>query len=145
MTTAAEPTTGRRILLCYDGSEEAKRALERVAEIGSAAPTRVTVISVAEPIYRDAPWTGYADPTEEEAHRLLLHEAIEELRRRGVRAAALEPVGRPAAEIVAAAQEKAADLVVVGSSHRRLVSQLLAHSVAAEVVGEALCDVLVVR
>ena len=43
----------RRILLCYDGSAEAKHALalERVGEIASAVPSQVTVVSVAEPIY----------------------------------------------------------------------------------------------
>jgi hypothetical protein len=33
----------RRILLCYDGSAEAKHALERVGEIASVVPSRVTV------------------------------------------------------------------------------------------------------
>lgn len=145
MTAATQPGTARRILLCYDGSEEAKRALERTAEIASAVPTRVTVVSVAEPLYRTPPYTGYADPAEEEAHRRLLDEAVNGLRERGVKAAVLEPVGQPAAEIVDAARENAADLVVVGSRHHRLVALLLAHPVAAEVVGEAPCDVLVVH
>jgi hypothetical protein len=64
----------RRILLCYDGSAEARRALERVGEIASVVPSRVTVVSVAEPIYPNPPYTGYADPAEEEAHRRLLEE-----------------------------------------------------------------------
>jgi hypothetical protein len=34
---------------------------------------RVAVVSVAEPLYRERPYTGYADPREEKAHgRLLL-------------------------------------------------------------------------
>jgi hypothetical protein len=33
----------QRILLCYDGSAEARRALERVGEIASVVPSRVTV------------------------------------------------------------------------------------------------------
>jgi hypothetical protein len=37
------PVPRRRILLCYDGSAEAKHALERVGEIASVVPTRVTV------------------------------------------------------------------------------------------------------
>jgi Universal stress protein family len=37
----------RRILLCYDGSAEAKHALERVGEIAAVVPSRVTVVSVA--------------------------------------------------------------------------------------------------
>jgi nucleotide-binding universal stress UspA family protein len=142
---ATRPEAARRILVCYDSSDEARRALERVAEIASAVMSRVTVISVAEPIYRNPPYTGYADPSEEEAHRRLLDEAVEHLRGRGVEAAAMEPVGQPADEIVDAARQRAVDLVVVGSGHHGLIRRLLPLSVSDEVVREAPCDVLVVR
>jgi nucleotide-binding universal stress UspA family protein len=56
----------QRILLCYDGSAEARRALERVGEIASVVPSRVTVVSVADPVYPDPPYTGYADPGEDQ-------------------------------------------------------------------------------
>ena len=134
----------RRILLCYDGSAEAHRALERVREIASVVPSRVTVVSVADPIYPDPPYTGYADPGEEQAHRRLLEEAAEDPRGPGVNTTTLEPVGQPAAAILDAARD-GADLVVVGSRHRGLVKRLLGGSVSAEVVVEAPCDVLVVR
>jgi hypothetical protein len=62
----------QRILLCYDGSAEARRALERVGETASVVPSRVTVVSVADPVYPDPPYTGYADPGEEQTHRRLL-------------------------------------------------------------------------
>jgi nucleotide-binding universal stress UspA family protein len=145
MTAAATPGTSRGILVCYDGSDEAKRALERVAEIASAVPTRVTVVSVAEPLYRERPYTGYADPQEEKAHRRLLDEAVVDLRTHGVSAVTLEPVGQPADEIVDAARQRAVDLVVVGSGHHGLIRRLLPLSVSDEVVREAPCDVLVVR
>ncbi len=134
----------RRILLCYDGSAEARRALERVGEIASVAPSRVTVVSVAEPIYANPPYTGYADPGEEQAHRRLLEEAAEDLRGQGVDTTTLESVGDPAAAILDAARD-GADLVVVGSRHRGLIKRLLFGSVSAEVVVDAPCDVLVVR
>jgi nucleotide-binding universal stress UspA family protein len=134
----------RRILLCYDGSAEAKHALERVGEIASVVPSRVTVVSVAEPIYSNPPYTGYADPGEEQAHRRLLEEAAQDLRDRGVDTTTLAPVGAPAAAILDTARD-GADLVVVGSRHRGLIKRLLLGSVSAEVVVEAPCDVLVVR
>ena len=134
----------RRILLCYDGSVEAKHALERVAEIAAVVPSRVTVVSVADPIYPAPPYTGYADPSEEQTHRRLLEEAAEDLRGRGVDATTVEQVGQPAVAILDAARD-GADLVVVGSRHRSLIKRLLFGSVSAEVVVEAPCDVLVVR
>jgi nucleotide-binding universal stress UspA family protein len=135
----------RTILVHYDGSDETKRALERVAEIATAVPSRVTVISVAEPIYPTPPYTGFADPGEEEAHHRLLREALEALRARGVEAAPMEPVGQTADEILDAVRERYVDLVVVGARNRRLIGGLLFDSAAAEVVSEAPCDVLVVR
>ena len=134
----------RRILLCYDGSAEAKHALERVGEIASAVPSQVTVVSVAEPIYEQPVYAGFADPGEEQSHRRLLEEAAEELRGRGVDATTAEQVGQPAAAILDAARD-GADLVVVGSRHRGLIKRLLFGSVSAELVVEAPCDVLVVR
>jgi nucleotide-binding universal stress UspA family protein len=136
----------RRILLCYDGSAEAKHALalERVGEIASAVPSQVTVVSVAEPIYEQPVYAGFADPSEEHSHRRLLEEASEELRGRGVDSTTAEQVGQPAAAILDAARG-GADLVVVGSRHRGLIKRLLFGSVSAELVVEAPCDVLVVR
>jgi nucleotide-binding universal stress UspA family protein len=134
----------RRILLCYDGSVEARRALERVHEIASAVPSRVTVVSVADSIYPEPPYAGFADPGEEQTHRRLLEEAAEDLDARGVNATTVEQVGRPTAAILEAARD-GVDLVVVGSRHRGLIKRLLFGSVSAELVVEAPCDVLVVR
>ena len=148
MAHEVQPTSTRRatrrILVCYDGSAESRRALERVGEIASAVPSLVTVVSVADPIYSDPRFAGFADPAEEESHRRLLEEAAEDLRGRGVEPTTAEHVGRPAAAILDAARD-GADLVVVGSRHRGLVKRLLFGSVSAEVVVEAPCDVLVVR
>ena len=142
--SARQAAVPRRILLCYDGSAEAKHALERVGEIASVVPSRVTVVSVADPIYSDPPYTGVADPGEEQTHRRLLEEAAEDLRRGGVEATTVEQVGHPAVAILDAARD-GADLVVVGSRHRGLIKRLLFGSVSAEVVVETPCDVLVVR
>lgn len=145
MTADGEARAERRILVCYDGSPESERALARVAEIAAATPSDVTVVSVADPIYHTPPYTGYADPAEEEAHRRLLEEATRTLAGHGITAATVEPTGEPAAAIVEAAAEMRADLVVVGSRHRGVVERLLFRSVSGELVVEAPCDVLVVR
>jgi nucleotide-binding universal stress UspA family protein len=145
MTSSPDPGRERRILLCFDGSPESERALARAAEVASVVPSRVTVVSVAEPIYRTAPYTGYADPGEEQAHRRLLEAAAEELAGHGIDAATTEPTGGTGDAIVALARRLGIDLVVVGSRHRPLVERLLFGSVSAEVVLKAPCDVLVVR
>jgi nucleotide-binding universal stress UspA family protein len=135
----------RRVLLCYDGSEESKRALERVAELAGSVEVVVTVVSVAEPLYHERPYAGMVDPAEEQEHRRLLDAATAELHSRGVEAETLEPVGEPGEAIVEAARQLGAGLVVVGWRHHRLIQRLLFGSVTGEVVDEAPGDVLVVR
>jgi nucleotide-binding universal stress UspA family protein len=144
MTAATETRPKRRILVCYDGSPESERALARVAEISAAVPSRVTVVSVAEPTARTGPFTEEADPIEAEAHNRLLEKALWTLSDHGIGAATVEPTGAPAESIVEVARELGADLVVVGSRRRGVVRRLLFGSVSADVVAEAPCDVLVV-
>ena len=145
MTAAGEAPRKRQILVCYDGSPESERALERVAEVASAVPSEVTVVSVAEPIYRHPAYTGYADPAEEEAHRRLLEDAARKLAGHGIVCGTLEPAREPVDAIVEAGRETGADLIVVGSRHRGVAQRLLFGSVSGELLVEAPCDVLVVR
>jgi nucleotide-binding universal stress UspA family protein len=141
----AREAEGRHVLVCYDGSRESERAVDRAAEIASAVPTRVTVISVAEPVYRSRPYTGYADPIEEDKHRALLDNATKTFEEQGISVETLEPAGAPVEAIIDAAHETGADLVVVGSRHRDLIHRLLFGSVSGQLVVEAPADVLVVR
>jgi nucleotide-binding universal stress UspA family protein len=145
MTAPSQVSKKRRILVCYDGSPESARALDRVAEIASAVPSEVTVVSVAEPIYSEPPYTGYTDPVEEETHRTLLKSATRALGARGVTAATLGPVGKTVPAILETASELHADLIVVGSRNRGVVRRLLSGSVSGRLVLEALLDVLVVH
>jgi nucleotide-binding universal stress UspA family protein len=134
----------QRILLCYDGSPESRRALTRVAELATRRPADVTVISVAEPLYHGAPYSGYADPGESATHRHLLDEASETLAAVGVAADTLEPADEPARAIVDAARDLHADLIVVGSGRRAHRPRPL-RTVSGELVARAPSDVLVVR
>jgi nucleotide-binding universal stress UspA family protein len=122
---AAQP---RRIVVGYDDSESARRALDRAADLtgyGSA----LAVVSVA--------------PTGGEMSAAALESARERLLRRHVTATYLQPVGEPAAELVGTARELEADLVVVGRRNHSL-RRLVLGSVSADVVRSAPCDVLVV-
>ena len=136
MTLGPDAREERRILVCYDGSAESQRALARAADIAAAGASEVTVVSVAEPLYPMRPYTGYADPAEDELHRRLLDDATHTLARDGITAATA---------IVDAARDTRADLIVVGTRHRRLIERLLFGSVSGQLVVEAPCDVLVVR
>lgn len=132
-----------RILVAYDGSDAARRALERVATF--MKPADVALVTVARPIYRDPPYTGYADPSDEEEQRRVLEDARAALERAGISAAGYAPVGDPAEQILATAEAFAAELIVIGARALGTVGRLVLGSVSARVMHEAECDVLIVK
>ena len=122
---AASPRT---ILVGYDGSEAAQRALGAAADLAGYG-SRLTVVTVNA-------GDGAADISR--TARELLHS-------RQVTARYVEPVGEPAEQLIDTAVEIGADLVVVGRRSRNALQRLVLGSVSANVVRGAHCDVLVVR
>jgi nucleotide-binding universal stress UspA family protein len=134
-----------KILIAYDGSDESRRALRYAERL--VADDVVSIISVA-PAVIEAPRTAeYTDPTSDpETHRRQLEEAraiIAEAS--GVEPETLEAVGNPAAEIIAAAEARDIELIVLGRRGQHRIERFLMGSVADRVVRHAECDVLVVR
>ena len=114
----------RRIMVDYDGSDAATRALAVAADlVGYGSTLAVVTVRTSE---SDHSVTG---------------EAREQLQRRLVEAGYHETTGEPAKQLVKKAHELRADLLVIG---RRNGSPLLG-SVSSKVVRRANCDVLVVR
>jgi multicomponent Na+:H+ antiporter subunit G len=138
-----EPGAGvpRSIVVGYDGSEPAGRALERVAFLASdeAEVTLVTAGSIL-PL---APGGAGAEAARE--RRRVLEEGRDRLAELGVEARAVEALEDPADALVEAAAELGADLIVVGTRGRSGASRVLLGSVSRRVVARAPCDVLVVR
>jgi nucleotide-binding universal stress UspA family protein len=130
-----------RIVIGYDGSDAAKRALERAAALANGGP--VVVVSAVTPLISRA--AQIADPVEAEDHARHLAEAKARLGELGVDANAVEGIGDPATVIVAEAEEIGADLIVVGSEGKSLIERLLVGSVSSEVARKAAADVLVVH
>jgi nucleotide-binding universal stress UspA family protein len=129
------------IVVGYDDTEPAKRALTRAAELARILDARLVVTAVA-PVEEAA---GNPDVTAgdldlpELAHaRALLEEA-------GVEAEYKTALGEPADAIVEVAERTGADLIVLGTREPGVVDRLLGHSVSHGVLRKASCDVLVVR
>jgi len=134
------------ILVGYDDSQAAGRALERAATLVKALGSELIVTSVA-PIAETAGGRSLgADPTEPASEHLAeLACARNQLEQLGIAASYIEAVGHEGEALVAAAQDRKADLIVVGSEHSSLVGRLLGHSVSDTVAHHAPCDVLIVR
>src|SRR5687767_10486056 len=120
-----------KILVAYDGSESAKRALARVPLLRH--DEGVAVISVV-PVILGAARGGGIDPTSDvEDHRRLLDEAHAALAEQGVDAKLIEAVGHPAESIVRVAEEQGFDVIVVGSRGVNAVERFLTGSVSSRV------------
>jgi nucleotide-binding universal stress UspA family protein len=133
-----------RILIAYDGSDASRRALERVTRF-MKEDADIAIVTVARPIYRDPPYSGYADPKDEEEQRQLLFAAREELARAGITATGFAPIGDPAEEILAAAKAFEADAIVIGARSLGTVGRLVLGSVSTKVMHESDSDVLIVK
>lgn len=132
-----------RIVVGYDGSDPAKRALQRAAELAGNAD-RIVVVAAAEPHASPAIVAGaHLDPSEFQQRRGDLEEAQRLLSERGIDAEPVEARGDPGTAIIEAAKD--ADLIVVGSRGLNPVQRILLGSVSSKVVHRATCDVLVVR
>jgi len=132
-----------KIVVGYDGSDAAKRALERAAAL-AGDDASIVVVAAAEPRTRTGITEGgHLDPSEIERRRHDLEEAQALLSQRGIDAETIEAQGDPGDVVVEAAND--ADLAIVGSRGLNPLQRLLLGSVSSKVVHRAECDVLVVR
>jgi nucleotide-binding universal stress UspA family protein len=141
------PVHPKHIVVGFDGSEHAQRALERAVDL-AGPETTVTVVAAFDVFTptggRRADGTP-ADPHEASEGSTALAEACAFLAERGVEALPVEGFGDPSKLIAETAADAGADLVVVGTRGRNLAERLMLGSVSTGVVHRAPCDVLVVR
>jgi nucleotide-binding universal stress UspA family protein len=130
-----------KILVGYDGSETARRALVHAAElVGRGGTLDVINVITVQPV--SARIENLSD-RERRRQKKLLQEANMVLGEWDVGMTAVKAVGDPATEIRTAAEERGTGIVVVGrgSGLRRLIHG----SVSTRLVRQAPCDVLVVH
>jgi nucleotide-binding universal stress UspA family protein len=131
------------ILVAYDGSESAKRALDYAAKLANG--DRVTVVSVAEELPQFGRAPAMVVPEEHEERLRELSEAVAALQAKGIALHAVERHGDPAALIVDEAEKEHAELIVIGTRGLSAAKRWLLGSVSTKVLHHAPCDVLVVR
>ena len=139
----------RKILVAVDESVFAARAADVGFDLARSLGAEVAIIHVVDPsVVAYAPEGGI--PARELV--ALAQQNGKRLVAAFSQRAALQPaslefihVGKPATEIVKAAKDWPADLIVIGSHGRGGVERLLLGSVAEGVMRHAACPVLVVR
>ena len=139
-----------KILVAYDGSESAKRALEEAAKLIEDGAS-VTVVSVAEVLPQFGRAPEMLVPEEHQERRRELAEAKEILnekeilRERGIKAKTVERRGDAATMILDEAEKEGVELIVMGTRGLGSGKRWLLGSVSTKVLHHAPCNVLVVR
>jgi nucleotide-binding universal stress UspA family protein len=135
----------RTILHPTDFSDRSQHALHLACALARDHGASLVVLH-AEP----TPYIGYSEGAIPPDPGVLLEESKEQLRRLEVPDAGLRTErrfveGDPAEEILRAAREAGADLIIMGTHGRTGLSRLLMGSVAEQVVRRADCPVLTVK
>jgi nucleotide-binding universal stress UspA family protein len=132
----------KKILLAYDGTEPAQKALAMAADLAKKYEATITVVSVV-PVH---PGRAPIDPWDDtEVHAAELQEAAKSLRELGIEAELLRPSGNPAATIERIAGEGHFDVVVIGSRGLNTIERTLQGSVSEHVATHADTTVVIAR
>jgi nucleotide-binding universal stress UspA family protein len=130
------------MIVAYDGSEPARRALERAARLAGRGGT-VGVVNVI-PTQSVSSRLVTVSNEQDRAQRRLLREAERLLARHAVRAELIGAVGDPATEILSAAEASGSDVIVVGR-RRKPSWRPLHQSLSSTLSRRTTRDVLIVH
>jgi nucleotide-binding universal stress UspA family protein len=135
----------KSILVAWDGSEHAKRALAEAIDLARTQEARLTLLSVAAPIHA---WPGYIPPITEadlvSAAEQMLAEG-EALVPDGIPVSGRTATGDPGTELLKRAAAANHDLIVMGSRGRGAIRSAVLGSVSHFVLNHATVPVLIVH
>jgi nucleotide-binding universal stress UspA family protein len=130
------------VIVAYDGSEPARRALEHAADLVGRGGTVAVVNVIREQSVSSRLET--LSETQRATQDHLLHEAEAVLTKHGVNAQSIRAAGDPAWEIMSAAESIGAGVIVIGR-RKRSTRHLVGSSLSNTLVRRAATDVLVVH
>ncbi len=134
------------ILVATDFSETSRGAIDVACELASDSGAALTLVHTCEvPVYTEVPVPPDVMVPIVDGARARLEDLVRSLQPACPRAKAITRVGVPWEQILAAAEEVGADLIVLGTHGRRGLAHALIGSVAERVVRLAPVPVLTVR
>ena len=141
------------IVVGTDGSDTAREAVRQATELAAAVGARIELVSAYEPVPVPAPALG-ARAVDEGVEwsvnpradvEAMLREAAGDIEAAGVPVTTYARQGDPADAILDVAEERRADLVVVGNKGLTGAKRFLLGSVPNKVSHHAPCSVLIIR
>ncbi len=145
-----EPWSPNVIVAATDGSDQSLRAANVAAALARSNDAHLFIVTVVRP--PEGWWgiVGAPPPAESlgnalaDAQRVVLEKTVDAVDLEGVDYETVEEVGDPANQLAAFAEEKAADLLVIGQRGAGLVERIMVGSVADRLVHIAHTPVMVV-
>jgi nucleotide-binding universal stress UspA family protein len=135
----------KSILVAWDGSEHAKRALAEAIDLARTQDARLSILTVAAPLQV---WPGFVPPISEadleSAAQQLLAEG-EAIVPEGIQVSGHTAAGHPGIELLKRTEAAGHDLIVMGSRGRGAVRSAVLGSVSHFVLNHATVPVLIVH
>jgi nucleotide-binding universal stress UspA family protein len=136
----------KTIVVGFDDTDPARRALERAADLAEAFSAKLVVTSVAPILIGAGRSAGPIDPVDSpDEHRKELQDAGKLLEGRTIEVEYVPALGEPADTIAELANDRDAELIVVGTRDRGILDRLLGQSVSERVAHHAHRDILIVH
>jgi nucleotide-binding universal stress UspA family protein len=136
-----------RILVAYDGSEGARPALSKAAEIAKISGAEVHILAVGRiPEYAET--VSEVEEAREQAtsfYSRFVNDAQRDLEQQGIKASSRIEFGKPGDVILRIAEELRADLIALGTKPHSPLRRRFLGATVDKVVDHAHCSVLVVR
>jgi nucleotide-binding universal stress UspA family protein len=141
------------IVVGTDGSDTARKAVRAAVDLASTVGATLDIVSAYEPVpaqrlrqeARQAPADLQWTITPREDVEATLADAAEQLEGTGVAVQTFAREGDPADAILDVAEERGADLIVVGNKGMTGAKRFLLGSVPNKVSHHAPCSVLIIR
>jgi nucleotide-binding universal stress UspA family protein len=135
----------KSILVAWDGSDHARRALAEAVDLARTQDARLTLLSIAAPIHA---WPGSVPPIAEadleSGAEQILAEG-EALVPDGIAVSGRTAIGYPGTELLKRAAAANHDLIVMGSRGRGAIRSAVLGSVSHFVLNHAKVPVLIVH
>lgn len=136
----------RKILLCYDGTAEGRRALRQGAEVAMAMQSEAYLLAICRNMIATSVPEGVTPELvacEQDTAKTLLIDGVQWLKDRNVHTEGSLIYGDPLVHIPQIAERIGADLVVVGYHYRSRFARWWSESEEVSLLHKLRCSILV--